>query len=82
MFSKKLNNQREGRCITLGFWNLIHIGYCKDGGWTVGNFISIWIDGDIHVGDYYLDGIGWITGRHTWYKTDGTSKPFGDNSAE
>jgi hypothetical protein len=70
------NNQPNGRCITISSSGAIFIGYYKDGGYTVGNWIHIWSDGNIYVGDRYVDSNGSLTRRYTYYKTDGTSRKY------
>ena len=44
---------------------------------AVGNYILIWSDGSIYVGEYYTDSKGAIDWRGTLYYTDGTSTKYG-----
>jgi hypothetical protein len=49
----------------------IAIGYCEDGDWSTGNYITIDSDGEFRVGElYFKDGRRWRRG--TQYNKDGT----------
>ena len=66
-------NRPHGKCIKFDSNGWINIRYYKDGVGTVGNFICIYRDGWIYVGECYADSSGAILNKGTRYNTDGTS---------
>ena len=63
-------NYREIRIYPRGY---IKIGYFNNGESAPGNFIRIWNDGDVNVGEFYMKN-GMIRYRYTEYRTDGTTR--------
>lgn len=63
-----LNNQPHGRCITVYSYGRIYIDYRKNGGFSVGNWLEIYADGDIDLGDRFADANRVINYKCTRYK--------------
>ena len=70
-------NQQNGRCILIDSDDgCITVAYYKDGSDAVGNYLLIWNDGDITVGECYESNDRLINFRGTKYYADGTTKDF------
>ena len=70
-------NELHGKGIEINSFNgSIHIGYYNNGDDAPGNFIYIYYDGDVNVGEWYMKD-GKKCYRGTEYRTDGTTKEFG-----
>ncbi len=73
--NNKLYNGLQGRGIKFYSDGDINIGYYNNGYGAPGNFITIYKNGEFHVGEYYLkDAI--LDTRGTRYNADGTTKKF------
>jgi len=70
----------HGKGMKLSKEGNINIQYYKEGKFSVGNFIRIYSNGDIEVGEAYTDTNGNISWRGKLYKADGTTEPFDNGS--
>jgi len=51
----------------------------RDGWWvlTVGHYLKIWSNGEIYIGEYYLNANQHKKDRFTYYRVDGTINHIG-----
>ena len=69
------HNKPHGRGIGIYSTYFIRIGYFNNGGWAPGNYLTIWSDGQLDVGECYLkDGKKWDKG--TLYEVNGNEEKF------
>ena len=66
----------NGRGIKIYSWGSIYIGQYKDGKSAAGNYIFIWSDDTLSVGENYVNANGVLKWRGTEYNQDGTTEKF------
>jgi len=80
-FGEMMNKQLNGRCMKINGDGYLRIGNYKQDEEDVGSFVSLYINGDILVGDRYrLDPKGGLRESGTWYNADRTTGKY--NSSE